>query len=236
MQAIGVTLHGGFAQYLTVSERCVFDIGNLGFTEATLIEPLACVVHGHNNAQIPLGSDVLIFGGGPIGLLHAQIASMNGASTVTVVDPIEVKLDLAKTLGVNNVFNPEQFNPQKLVNHYMLVIDCTGVPKVIENAIQYVKNTGTLLMFGVCAVNSSISINPYEIYKRELHLVGSFALKKTFGCAVKLAQSGKINLKILVDQHLTLEECPELFEKQIHGYCGFKTVIYPNGIKESVNN
>jgi len=230
MHAVGVTRHGAFAQYLTVPERCVFDITGMTFTEGALVEPLACVVYGQEKAGVPLGGSVLIMGAGPIGLMHLQLAKMNGAAEVIVVDMFEHKLELAKKLGADKVYLADKFEKTEQINKYELVIDCTGVPKVVESSIKYVKDSGTMLFFGVCPDNSTITINPYEIFKRELKLIGSFALKKTYGKALKLARSGKINLSALVDKKLTLEDLPEYFNNLSSVNRGFKAVVYPNDI------
>jgi len=232
MHAVGVTRHGAFAQYLTVPERCVFDIEGLSFTEASLVEPLSCVVYGQEKIGIPLGSSVLIFGAGPIGLMHAQLAGINGAASVTVVDLFEDKLSLARKLGADYTYTSAEFEKLKFLNSYEVVIDCTGVPKVVEGAVKYAKDSGVILFFGVCPDKSAITINPYEVFKRELRLVGTFALKKTYGKALALARSGKINLLDLVDKKLLIEDAPKLFEDIISGNSGLKTVFYPNGIEK----
>lgn len=231
MNAVGVTRHGAFAQYVTVPERCVFDTTGLTFTMGSLIEPLSCVVYGQEKAGIPLGSSVLIFGAGPIGLMHAQLSAINGAASVTIVDLFEEKLAFSRKLGVNYAYTPAEFEKLGLQNSFEVVIDCTGVPKVIEGAIKYVKDSGAILFFGVCPDNSAITINPYEVFKRELRIVGSFALKKTYGKAVALARSGKINLVDLVDKRLLIDDAPAFFEKIVSGNSGLKAVFYPNGIE-----
>jgi threonine dehydrogenase-like Zn-dependent dehydrogenase len=231
MEAVGVTRHGAFAQYLTVPERCVFDIKGLSFTEGSMVEPLSCVVYGQEKSGIPLGASVLIFGAGPIGLMHAQLAGINGAASVTVVDLFEDKLALAKKLGVDHTYTSSEFEKLGLVNSFEVVIDCTGVPKVVEGAVKYVKDAGTMIFFGVCPDNSAVSINPYEVFKRELRLVGTFALKKTFGKALALARSGKLNLIDLVDKKLLLDDAPKVFEEVVAGNSGLKTIFYPNGVE-----
>lgn len=232
MHAVGVTRHGAFAQYLTVPERCVFDITGLSFTEGSLVEPLSCVVYGQEKTGIPLGASVLIFGAGPIGLMHSQLSGINGAASVTVVDLFQDKLDLAKKLGADYTYTSSEFEKLALVNSFEVVIDCTGIPKVVEGAVKYVKDSGAILFFGVCPDNSAITINPYEVFKRELRIIGTFALKKTYGKALALARSGKLNLIDLVDKRLLLEDAPKLFEDIMTGNSGLKTVFYPNGIEK----
>ncbi|MDR1531647.1 MAG: zinc-dependent alcohol dehydrogenase family protein [Clostridiales bacterium] len=234
MEAVGVTRHGAFAQFLTVPERCVFDIGDMPFSEAALLEPLSCVVYGQEQTGVPLGCDALIFGAGPIGLLHAQLAAVNGAASVTVVDLYEHKLALARELGVSRAYLAAEFAGMKQKG-YSLVIDCTGVPAVVENAVRYVADAGTLLMFGVCPQGGAIKVDPYEVFRRELRLMGTFALKKVFGKALALAKSGKIKLDRLIDKPLALEEAPEFFKNISRaGNSGMKALFYPN--QGSANN
>ena len=230
MQAVGVSQDGAMAQYVLVPERCVFDITGMSFLEGALVEPLACVVHGQQCAGVPLGSSVLVLGAGPIGLMHAQLAAVNGAASVTVTDIVPDKLALAKQLGADRTFLSHELADAGVEHAFDLVIDCTGIPRVVEGAVRYVKDGGTLLFFGVCPPDSKISVSPYEIYKREVRFLGTFALKKTFGQAVQLARSGKINLRDLVDQRLTLDDAPAAFAERVEGNVGLKTVFYPNGL------
>lgn len=229
MHAVGVTRHGAFAQYVTVPGRCVFDITGLPFTIGALVEPLSCVVYGQEKTGIPLGSSVLVLGAGPIGLMHSQLAAINGAASVTVVDLFEDKLALAKSLGATHAYTPQELDKLGLENSFEVVIDCTGVPKVVEGAVKYIKDSGAMLFFGVCPDKSAITINPYEVFKRELRLLGTFALKKTFGKALALAKSGKLNLSCLVDKKLSLDDAPALFQNMSSGNSGLKAVFYPNG-------
>lgn len=183
-QAIGVTRNGAFAEYVSVPEAAAFDVGGLSFTSAALIEPLACVVYGQERARPDLGGHVLIFGAGPIGLLHMQLAKRNGAATVTMVDIRPERLDIARVLGADFTAAAGEEGGQELrrlhPDGFHLVIDSSGVASVVEEAVALVRNGGTLLLFGVCPPDARIAVSPYEIYKRDLRLVGSFALKKTF--------------------------------------------------------
>lgn len=229
MQAVGVTRHGAFAEYLVVPQRCAFPIGDLSFTAGAMLEPLACAIHGQNALQIPLGAAVLILGAGPIGLMHLQLSKMNGAGSVTVVDLYESKLALARELGATATYTSPQFEAAELVNHFPVVIDCTGIPKVIEGAVRYVKDAGQLLLFGVCPNDSEVRLNPYEIFKRELRIMGTFALRKTFGAALQVAKSGQVQLERLVGNKITLAEAPALFcEIASKGNSGLKVMAYPN--------
>jgi 2-desacetyl-2-hydroxyethyl bacteriochlorophyllide A dehydrogenase len=230
-QAVGVSRHGAFAQYTIVPERCLFDITGISFTESALIEPLSCVVFGHQRIGSRLAARTLILGAGPIGLMHLQMAKINGAASVTVVDLWEEKLELAKKLGAEEVYRSDEFEKAALKNRFELVIDCTGIPKVIENSLPCVKDGGIFLLFGVCPDNSAITINPYEIFKRQLTITSSFALKKTFGLALELIRNKRVAVLPLVDTRLPLAEAPSFFQRLLKGSQGMKAVFYPNGLE-----
>ena len=224
-EALGVTRNGAFAQYLTIPERCVFDIFDIVFEDAAMIEPLSCVVYGQENLKISQGSSVLIFGAGSIGLLHLQISRLNGASNISIVDPISYKRDLAESLGANKTYSPKELELSDQKKKFDYVIDCTGIPSVIESSIGYLKNTGSLLIFGVAPENSSISIDPFEIFRRELKIIGSFALKKTFSKALEIIKNDRVNVSSLISDKLTLEELPDFFSGNVKKKETIKTIV-----------
>lgn len=232
--AVGVTLDGAMAQYVLAPESCVFDIEGMDFTTAGMIEPLSCVVYGQKRARPEVGDSVLIFGAGPIGLMHLQLAKHNGAAFAAVVDVRQDRLDLAKKLGANLTVTSDKIDTLKeqFPEGFNLVIDSTGVPKVVENALTFVKNAGTFLIFGVCPQGSKIEVDPYDVYKRDIKIVGSFALKKTFQPAINLLKNNVIDVKSLIGAKITLDEMPEQMDKFISGKTEMKTVVYPNGIVE----
>ncbi|MDO4518993.1 MAG: zinc-dependent alcohol dehydrogenase family protein [Eubacteriales bacterium] len=235
-RGLGNHVPGAFAEYMKIEERCVYDIGNLSFTEASFIEPLACVIHGHDRARPNFCDKVLILGAGPIGLMHLQVCKNDGAMFVAVADIKENQLALAQKLGADYViYNDAEAGTkfrQIAPNGFDLVIDCTGVPKVIENIIPFVANEGTLQFFGVCPANMKINVSPFEIYQRELKFVGSNSLKKTFYSSMKQIQSGKVKVLDFIGYKIELDEFPEQLKAISERKTNLKTIVYPNGIVE----
>ncbi len=72
LKAIGVTRSGAFAEYVIAPEGNVFAIGDLSYSAAALVEPLACVVWGLKQVEVQPGDTALVFGAGPMGCLVAQ--------------------------------------------------------------------------------------------------------------------------------------------------------------------
>jgi D-arabinitol dehydrogenase (NADP+) len=232
-QSLGVTRPGAFAEYVAVPRQCLYRIERLSFAEAAFVEPLACVVFGQERARLQLGDNVLIFGAGAIGLQHLQLIRRAGAAQVAVVDKRSDRLELASTLGADWAIVADGTESQKLRDiaprGFKLVIDATGVSAVVEQAVQYVMNSGKLLVFGVCPQAERISVSPFEIYRRDLQIVGSFAIRRTFSQAVSLLEAGAIEVKPLIGQTITLSELPEALALMARGQAPMKIQVCNQG-------
>jgi threonine dehydrogenase-like Zn-dependent dehydrogenase len=95
-QAIGVTLPGGMEQYVAVPEKAVFNIEDMPFDHGAFVEPLSCVVHGVERAHIKMGDNIAILGAGPIGDLLLQMARLQGASSITMLENNPGRAELAR--------------------------------------------------------------------------------------------------------------------------------------------
>ena len=212
LAAIGVTRDGAFAEYVSAPEAVTFPIGDMSYSDAALIEPLACVAWGLKRVQIQAGDRVLIFGAGPMGALLAQAVSADGASQVDITDVVPNRLSMMEELGVTHAVladdlpkNAIAFAPQG----YDVVVDATGVPAVIQQAIAYARPRGKIWIFGVAPDQATVQISPYEVFRKDLSIIGSFAVNRTFHESIMMIGSGKINLRPLVSHQLPIEDFQE---------------------------
>jgi D-arabinitol dehydrogenase (NADP+) len=217
-QAIGVTRDGGFAEQVAVPAKVVYPIGDLPFEQAVFIEPLSCVVHGLQRATPAIGDRVLIFGAGPIGLLLMQAIRRAGAAQVVVTDLQEERLKLAATLGADvTVSTGEDEEQADLLREgatfgYDMVVDATGVPAVAAQCFDYVTPGGKILLFGVCPEGATIPFSPFDVYRRDISVYGSFALNVTFGPAIELLRGGAVDVEPLISHRFPLEQFPQALE------------------------
>ena len=217
LEAIGVTRDGGFANYVLVPATTVFPISDdISFAEAALLEPLACVVWGLKQVQIQASDSMLIFGAGPMGILMMQAVKAAGASSVTIIDKELSRLELAKSLGADHTVLATEFNTEIAQTisafGFDIVADATGVPKVIENMVTFARAGAKLWVFGVAPEGSKVAMPPDIIFRKDLKVIGSFALNKTFTEAIALVEHGAVNLKPLISHQLALED----FEQALH--------------------
>src|SRR6266852_6159470 len=105
--ALGVNIPGGFAEFCVVPVSQAFKIPkSLPLAHAALAEPVACCLRGVDLAGITSGDRVVIFGAGPMGAIILQLARMQGASQVIVIDPQEGRRRRAEALGASWVIDP----------------------------------------------------------------------------------------------------------------------------------
>lgn len=228
IQVIGNTRNGAFAEYVTVPEQCVFSAGKMDLVEGAMAEPLACVINSHNKAAIPIGANVLICGAGTIGLMHLLMARRRGAGTITVIDVKETQLKQAEKLGADHAVFSDAAVERTLRSMYPrgfdFIIEATGVPKVAEMAVRLLADTGTYVAFGACPTDSEIRINPFDIYYRDLKIIGSYALQKTMPQSIAMINGG-LDLKPLIGQIFSVDELPEKFADFVAGKTSNKMIV-----------
>ncbi|PBP20455.1 putative Sorbitol dehydrogenase [Diplocarpon rosae] len=220
-EAHGVTMDGGFAEYCAYPAGKVFKIHNLSDVDATLLEPASCAAHGLDKISPKLGSSVLMFGAGPTGLVLAQMLRQNGGCKVVVAAPEGLKMELARKLGAGDEYielsrkEPEvQFAKLKEDHPYGfdIVVEATGSPKILEDAINYVRRGGTLVVYGVYSESARVSWPPSKIFGDEITILGSFSETYMFPAAIDYLDSGKVKVEGIVNKTYKLEQWGECLE------------------------
>jgi 2-desacetyl-2-hydroxyethyl bacteriochlorophyllide A dehydrogenase len=226
-QAIGVTLPGGMEEFVLAPEKAVFSIGDLPFEYGAFMEPLSCVVHGIERAHISLADHVAILGAGPIGNLMIQMARLQGAARITVLESNPGRAESARQLHANLVVNRMD---DLLLDTYDIVIDATGVIAVMNRAIDFVRKGGTVLLFGVPPSGKNLAMEGFKIFQKGLTILSSFTSVRNSFQAVELLQSGQIEVDALISHRLPLQEMPRALEMIESGDPSVKKVILqPNG-------
>ena len=210
LQAVGVNRDGAFAEYVAVPRGNIYPIGDLPFEQAAFAEPLGCVVLAMQRAQIAPGSDVLLFGAGPMGCLLVQAMAHSGAAKLVVVDLSKQRLDLAASLGASHTILAGEGQAERLrelaPDGFDVVVDATGVPAVVEGGFAYLAPRGTFLFFGVCPVGERIQITPYDVFRNDWRLIGSFALSHTIQESIRWLNAGRVRVDGLISHRLPLSE------------------------------
>ncbi|HHH75425.1 MAG TPA: chlorophyll synthesis pathway protein BchC, partial [Phycisphaerae bacterium] len=210
----GCNCAGGFAEFVAVKAAKCFKINNLSYRQAVMVEPTSCAIHGMDVIAVKPGSEVLVFGAGPTGLILAQLAKLNGAAKLVVAAPAGAKLELAKSFGADEIIeiDREDYSAHRkaIKNRYPAgfdtVVEATGVAELLQESIDYLKMGGPAIAYGVYSQDAKITLSPYDIFARELTVKGSFAQTHCFDRALLYLESGAVNIDPLVTHELPLKD------------------------------
>jgi len=219
-----IWLWGAYAEYIKIPARMVLvnmqEIPqHVSFEEAAITEPLACVLHGIEEARIKLGDAVAIIGAGPIGLLHLLTVKKMGAEKVVVIDLVEERLGFAEKLGADEIVNAGKVDVAERVRQFTggygadVAIEAIGLPSTWEQALKLVRKGGTVLEFGGCPPGTEIRLNTEQLHYGETTVLGAFHTTPLhFRKALNVIASRTIDVRPLITRKMRLEEINEAFE------------------------
>ena len=109
-----------------------------------------------------------------------------------------------------------------------VAVDATGSPAVVSVLPRLVAPGGTVACFGVCPPGATVAVSPYDVYRRDLRIVGGYAINETFAPAVAMLAGGAIDPRPLVSHVLALAELPRVLDELAGSPAAVKIQIAPN--------
>ena len=234
LQAVGVTMNGGFADYCYVPEaQCHLLSPGVSLLSGAMTEPLACCLHGIDIAGIRAGDSVCVIGGGPIGLMMVRLARLSGASAVILSEPVELRRNLGLEVGadyaIDHFAGPVADQIEQLTGRRGtdVVIECVGNTSATAQAFEAAGFGATVLLFSVPKPGTYHSLNLEDVFNKELKICGSRINPDTHARAVSLINSGRVSLDRLVTHTYPLEKLEEAIIKQTEND-SIKVVVDPS--------
>jgi L-iditol 2-dehydrogenase len=227
-------LNGAYAKSIVVPARLVQK--NLlrlkpetEFRDAALVEPLACVVQGIEDARLQPGQRVLVIGAGPIGLMFVALARHLGCR-VTVAGRGKKRLETAQRLGAELVLRVGEQSALVATmppgSVFDVVIEAVGKPETWDAAVRLVRKGGTVNFFGGCPSGTSVSLDTGLIHYSNLTLLASFHhTPRTVRRALEFIEAGVVRSDDFVDGECALSELPMLFRSMASGNRAVKTLV-----------
>lgn len=236
-QALGYEFDGGFEEYIRIpkvlldSHNIVRLPDNVSFEEGSLIEPLACCLHGQKNMGIKMGDIVLIEGAGPIGLMHLALAKAAGAKKVILSEPNDFRLGKAREMGADITIDPMRESLKDRVMEETegqgadVVILAIGVPAIVNEAFVLAKKNGCVSLFAGFPEGKTAEINPNLIHYGELRVTGSSAYtRQDYHEAADLIASGRLDVKPIITHKFPIHAFADAYELVKRG-AGLKVCI-----------
>ena len=195
---------------------------------AALLEPFSCVVNGAQNIGLGFGDSVLVFGAGPMGLLHVMLARSTGAAFLIAVDPEQDRLERAAELGCDLTINPDHEDVLERVNDQTggrgvdVVITACSVPSVQTEAVSLLAPFGRLCLFGGLPIGSHVvPMDTNTIHYKNLWVTGSTGGSvRDYRTALELVARQKVDVTKVISDVFTLGELDKGYETALAGAAG----------------
>jgi len=205
--ALGVHRDGALARYVTAPANSVYPISpDIPAELAALVEPLACVVNGTNRAAIRPGESAVVFGAGAIGCLFIAVLRASGAARIVAVEPSAYRASVARAVGADVVVTPEEWATRRvelMPGGADVVVDAVG--SVLPQAIEAAAMGARVVIFGMNG-NARPEVHQVEIVEKGLAILGSYISNFTFPAAIRLVESGQLNLAPMITATIPLAE------------------------------
>jgi L-iditol 2-dehydrogenase len=226
-ESMGYHYDGGFAERMVVPAKVLAVAGlhripdGLGFDEASVAEPLACVLNGQELAHIGPGDDIVVIGSGPIGCLHVRLARARGAARVVLVDVNADRLEMAAALVAPDA--TIDASHQDVVDEVLKLTDGRGADAVItaaasgraqEQAVRMAARQGRISFFGGLPKDDPIiALDANLVHYRELTIVGANGSAPSHNAeALRLIAARVVPVADLITHRLGLDDALAAFD------------------------
>ena len=232
--------NGAYAEYVRIPgrivERNTYKIpDHIGYREAAMVEPLACVLKGLEDTNLRAGDTVTVIGLGPIGLMFVRLATLAGARVIAV-GRRQTQLDRAERMGAQELLLTARSEPpveevRGLTDGRRgsdVVIEAVGSPHTWRGAMEMVRSGGTVNFFGGCPSGSQVCLDTSRVHYSEITLKSSF--HHTPGHiqrALEVVAGGKIRASDFVINEAPLADLLEVFRHMMSHNGHLKTAILP---------
>jgi (R,R)-butanediol dehydrogenase/meso-butanediol dehydrogenase/diacetyl reductase len=209
-------LPGGFAEYVRVGARECFRLPDALDNEAgALVEPLAVGLHAVRVAALQPGENVLVLGGGPIGLAIATWARALGAGEIAVADRLAPRRELAARFGASQAIDADDDAAWLALTERCgglpdVVFECVGSPGLLQQCVQQVRRRGRIIVAGACMASDSLMPAMACLKEVDVRFVVAYS-HHDFAWALHALASGRIAGKEMITGHVDLDGLPATF-------------------------
>ncbi|SHE41163.1 L-threonine 3-dehydrogenase [Seinonella peptonophila] len=229
---IGIDLDGCFAQYIAIPAANIWKIGeNIPFEFASIMEPMGNAVHTVLSTSVA-GKVVAVVGCGPVGLLAVSVAKAAGASQIIALDVNKYRLHLAGKMGATYQIDSNKQDPLEAVIEWTagrgadVVVEMSGNPQAIQQALAMVTPGGCLSMLGLPTQPVELDITNQLVFKGiTVHGIVGRRMFTTWEQTTGLLEANAVDLSTLITHQFPLSEYESAFSLMNRGDCG-KIVLY----------
>ena len=229
LKFLGLDTHGAFQQQWTVPAHTVHKLpNNLSLDSAALIEPAAVAVHDVRRGRVVAGEDVLVIGGGPIGMLIAMVAKSVGAN-VTVSEINTHRLAMANEMGITTINPSEKDATDTLLKAtgnkgIDVVFEVSGTQPGVDLMTSAVATRGRIVMVAIHATKPTVDL--FQFFWKEIEMIGARVYEpEDYDEAIRMVAAEEIDSKRLITSVQKLSDIQSAFEELAQSPTAMKTLI-----------
>ena len=211
---------GAFAEFVTVrADQCHVLPPQMSDGLGAMMEPFAVALHAVKQAGSVAGKRVLVTGGGPIGLLVLIAARAFGATPVVLSDVLAGRRETALKHGADSVLDPAAKDLAEQVRSltgdgFDVIFEASGAPPALRQAFGLVRRGGTIVQIGTLG-SEDVALPANQLMVNEIRFIGSFRYGNVFGEAIRLVETGRVNLEPLISAIFPLEKFSEAMHRAL---------------------
>ncbi|MDR0492002.1 MAG: alcohol dehydrogenase catalytic domain-containing protein [Oscillospiraceae bacterium] len=213
----------GMAEYVVWHESQMFKLpDNVSLKEGCLLEPVSVATRIADKTGIEIGARVAISGGGPIGLLTLQMMNMYGATSLTLIEPIAARRELAKQFGAEHTIDPVNGDIVKEAMEategmgFDVIVEVSGAPSAALSMPLIAARGGKIVYAAMYPNEYDMPINLWSVfYRKEITMTGVLLSPYTFPRSVQLLP--RLQLKPFTQKYFYIDDVTEAFLAHLSG-------------------
>jgi threonine dehydrogenase-like Zn-dependent dehydrogenase len=216
---------GGFADAMVVPARQVVELtGEIALELGSLAEPLTVGAHGVALASPARADDVLVIGGGIIGIGAALAARRRSDGDVVVLEPLAERRELCERLGLTAAHPDEVFAGDR---QFDVALDCVARPETLSGAIDAVPPRGAVVLVGIWEDRIPLPVS--AVVSRETRILGSYGYTRSeFADVVGWLCRREVDVSILIEHRIGFDGVIAAFDGYMDGsLTAVRTVVQP---------
>lgn len=208
---------GALREWLPWNQKCLFPIPDkFTYEDGAMLEPLGVAIHSVDLAHLKAGMTVGVFGCGPIGLLIIQLARRSGAVNIIATDKLSHRVDAARTYGADHAYLVEDRLEGGLIREATggrsvdVTFEVAGDQGAVDDAFAAVIPGGKVVLAGI-PDDDRTSFSASVARRKGLTIKLVRRMKNTYPRAIRLVESGLVDVRSMVTHRFPLAEAGEAF-------------------------
>ncbi|MBI4831027.1 MAG: alcohol dehydrogenase catalytic domain-containing protein [Candidatus Lindowbacteria bacterium] len=225
------TSNGEYAEYVTCTADHLYPLPDeLSLEAAALWNPLTNAIHGVQLSRQKMADFVVVLGAGPVGLLTIAAAKRAGAYPILATEVLPRRADAALKLGALRVLNPFEDNVMGACTEVKpcgadVVYDCAGAAGTLQEAIQYARCGGQVILLGIHMEFFQFSTLLWVM--KQVDVQAAFGTTTQLPIAVEMLRDGTIRAEDVVTSVIPLDDLPSMMKKLFGPNDEIKVFVQP---------